>query len=83
VGRCKNYGMSYSNSLLLLLSSSSNYPDLHRHIFECAGNVAWLEDPKPPQKKKKGSKKKGFKRRLSGTPKKKNPDVSVNAILQL
>ncbi|ODN02026.1 hypothetical protein Ocin01_04649 [Orchesella cincta] len=55
----------------------SDYSDLHRHIFECAGNAAMLEDTTvKPARKKKGKRKRGFKRRISSLPKKKNSTVN-------
>ncbi|CAG7693774.1 unnamed protein product [Allacma fusca] len=49
--------------------------DLHRHIFECAGNAVWLEEEKTPRKRK-SKRRRGFKRRLSNTPKKtKKPEL--------
>lgn len=58
----------------------NNYNDLHRHIFECAGNSAILEEPtssKVTTRKKRSKRKRGFKRRISGLPKK-NPNLSKN-----
>lgn len=51
----------------------NTYSDLHRHVFECAGNAAVLEDATSKvsvPKKKKGKRKRGFKRRISSLPKK-------------
>ncbi|CAL8106466.1 unnamed protein product [Orchesella dallaii] len=60
------------------LATFSSYSDLHRHIFECAGNAAaMLEDTTvAPTRKKKGKRKRGFKRRISSLPKKKNNSVN-------
>lgn len=57
------------------------------HIFECAGNTAWLSDEtkdkeEVPSQRKKRKRKRGFnsfKRRLSNTPKKCNPKLKIES----
>lgn len=74
----------------LSITTFSNYPDLHRHIFECAGNTGWLnelkEEEPQPQRKKKSKRKRGFntfKRRLSNTPKKCNTKVKIESSVSI
>jgi len=53
---------------MFFLGRYSQYTDLHKHIFECAGNISWLQELNP--KKKKSKRRRGLKRKSTSSPKK-------------